>query len=93
MFGGLAFLIRGNMAIAASCQGGAMVRVARAQSDALVATTKARATAMWMRNDLACWRRWRPMNAVPNGWPLQFRSSARPKAVIRFGAPGSSASG
>ena len=27
MFGGLAFLIRGNMAIAASSQGGAMVRV------------------------------------------------------------------
>jgi hypothetical protein len=41
MFGGLAFLIRGNMAIAASSQGGAMVRVDPAQSDALVATTKA----------------------------------------------------
>src|SRR5215831_8743546 len=47
MFGGLAFLIRGNMAIAASCQGGAMVRVDPAQSDALVATTKA--TLMNMR--------------------------------------------
>jgi TfoX N-terminal domain len=41
MFGGLAFLIRGNMAIAASSEGGAMVRVDPAQSDALVATTKA----------------------------------------------------
>ena len=41
MFGGLAFLIRGNMAIAASSQGGAMVRVDPAQSDALVATAKA----------------------------------------------------
>jgi TfoX/Sxy family transcriptional regulator of competence genes len=41
MFGGLAFLIAGTMAIAASSQGGAMVRVDPEQSDALVATTKA----------------------------------------------------
>ena len=41
MFGGLAFLIGGNMAIAASNQGGAMVRVDPQQSDALVATTTA----------------------------------------------------
>jgi hypothetical protein len=41
MFGGLAFLIRVNMAIAASGQGGAMVRVDPAQSDTLVATTTA----------------------------------------------------
>ena len=41
MFGGLAFLIRGNMAIAASSQGGAMVRVDPLQSDSLVATTSA----------------------------------------------------
>jgi TfoX/Sxy family transcriptional regulator of competence genes len=47
MFGGLAFLIRSNMAIAASSEGGAMVRVDPAQSDALVATTKA--TPMNMR--------------------------------------------
>ena len=41
MFGGLAFLICGNMAVAASGQGGVMVRVDPAQSDALVATTTA----------------------------------------------------
>ena len=41
MFGGLAFLIAGHMAIAASSQGGAMVRVDPQQSDALVATTTA----------------------------------------------------
>jgi hypothetical protein len=41
MFGGLAFLIGGNMAIAASGQGGAMIRVDPQQSDALVATTTA----------------------------------------------------
>jgi TfoX N-terminal domain len=47
MFGGLAFLIGGNMAIAASGEGGAMVRVDPAQSDALVAGT--RATLVHMR--------------------------------------------
>jgi TfoX/Sxy family transcriptional regulator of competence genes len=42
MFGGLAFLIGGNMAVAASGQGGVLVRVDPAQSDALAATTSAR---------------------------------------------------
>ena len=41
MFGGLAFLIAGNMAVGASGQGGILVRVDPAQSDALVATTPA----------------------------------------------------
>ena len=58
MFGGLAFLIRGNMAVAASGQGGVLVRVDPAQSDALVATTSARLMEMrgrsmqgWLRVD------------------------------------------
>jgi TfoX/Sxy family transcriptional regulator of competence genes len=42
MFGGLAFLIGGNMAVAASGQGGLMVRVNPAQSDKLVTSTTAR---------------------------------------------------
>lgn len=42
MFGGLAFLIGGNMAVAASGQGGVLVRVDPAQSKRLVATTNAR---------------------------------------------------
>jgi len=42
MFGGLAFLIGGNMAIAASGQGGILVRVDPAQSDAMIAKTAAR---------------------------------------------------
>jgi TfoX/Sxy family transcriptional regulator of competence genes len=42
MFGGLAFLIGGNMAVAASGQGGALVRVDPARSDRIVATTDAR---------------------------------------------------
>ncbi len=56
MFGGLAFLVGGNMAIAASGQGGILVRVGPEQSDALVATTKAtvavmrgRAMTGWLR--------------------------------------------
>ncbi len=42
MFGGLAFLIGGNMAVAASGRGGLMVRVDPAMSDSLVAKTSAR---------------------------------------------------
>src|SRR5439155_24178530 len=58
MFGGLAFLIGGNMAVAASGQGGVLVRVDPAKSDALVATTNARLFEMrgrqmqgWLRVD------------------------------------------
>jgi TfoX/Sxy family transcriptional regulator of competence genes len=56
MFGGLAFLIRGNMAIAASSEGGAMVRVDPAQSDDLLATTKATLVNMRGR-DMPGWLR------------------------------------
>jgi TfoX/Sxy family transcriptional regulator of competence genes len=41
MFGGLAFLIGGNMAVAASGQGGVLVRVDPERSDALLSTTNA----------------------------------------------------
>jgi TfoX/Sxy family transcriptional regulator of competence genes len=41
MFGGLAFLVGGNMAISASGQGGALVRVDPAESSALIATANA----------------------------------------------------
>ncbi|MGH2936118.1 MAG: TfoX/Sxy family protein [Gaiellaceae bacterium] len=37
MFGGLAFLVGGNMAVAASGRGGLLVRVDPAESDALLA--------------------------------------------------------
>ena len=46
MFGGLAFLVGGNMAIAASGQGGVLVRVDPDESDRLVATTKAEVAVM-----------------------------------------------
>jgi TfoX/Sxy family transcriptional regulator of competence genes len=58
MFGGLAFLLGGNMAVAASGQDGLLVRVDPAQSDKLVATTNARLMEMrgrsmqgWLRVD------------------------------------------
>ena len=58
MFGGLAFLIGGNMAVAASREGGVLVRVDPAESGRLVATTEARPMEMrgrqmkgWLRVD------------------------------------------
>jgi TfoX/Sxy family transcriptional regulator of competence genes len=58
MFGGLAFLIGGNMAVAASGQGGLMVRVPPEETDALRAKPHARPFEMrgrqmdgWLRVD------------------------------------------
>jgi TfoX/Sxy family transcriptional regulator of competence genes len=58
MFGGLAFLIGGNMAMAASGQGGLLVRVDPAETDAIVAKSNARPMEMrgkpmqgWLRVD------------------------------------------
>ncbi|GAA3810529.1 TfoX/Sxy family protein [Nocardioides panacisoli] len=73
MFGGLAFLIGGTMAVAASGRGGIMVRVDPTEGDELIATTPAepmemrsRAMSGWLRvadehvtsdDDLAEWVR------------------------------------
>lgn len=58
MFGGLAFLVAGNMSVAASGQGGLMVRVQPEETDALVAKPHAqpfemrgRAMRGWLRVD------------------------------------------
>lgn len=58
MFGGLAFLVGGHMAVAASGRGGLMVRVDPAETDALVAKPHARPFEMrgrsmqgWLRVD------------------------------------------
>ena len=58
MFGGLAFLVRGNMAVAASGQGGVLVRVDPADSERLISNGPARAMEMrgremrgWLRLD------------------------------------------
>ena len=59
MFGGLAVLVHGHMAVAASSEGGALVRVDPAQSDAIVAGSSARPMEMrgrqmkgWLRLDV-----------------------------------------
>ena len=58
MFGGLAFLVGGNMAVAASGQGGILVHVDSAESEKLVARSNARLMEMrgrqmkgWLRLD------------------------------------------
>lgn len=60
MFGGLAFLLHGNMAVAASGQGGLMVRSDPARADALTAhpgvdrlVMRGRAMDGWLRVDTA----------------------------------------
>jgi TfoX/Sxy family transcriptional regulator of competence genes len=60
MFGGLAFLIAGNMAVSASGQGGLMLRVDPAETDALLQKPHARPLVMrgremrgWLRVDAA----------------------------------------
>ena len=59
MFGGFAFLINGNMAVAASSKGGLMLRVDPAETDALLREPKARPFEMrgremngWLRIDM-----------------------------------------
>lgn len=69
MFGGLAFLIGGNMAIAASGEGGLLVRVDPAESEKIVATTTA--TPMVMRG--------RPMK----GWLRVDAEDVRTKPRLR----------
>src|SRR5215211_3615657 len=58
MFGGLAFLVGGNMSVAASGQGGLMVRVDPEETEALIAKPHARPFEMrgremqgWLRVD------------------------------------------
>ena len=89
MFGGLAFLIGGNMAVAASGQGGVLVRVDPAESDMLVSTTNARLMEMrgremqgWLRST---WKKFAPSPSWSNG-----SSSVRPTlARSRQSASGS----
>ena len=60
MFGGLAFLVGGHMAVAASGQGGLLVRVDPSEADVLLASVNARPLEMrgrelrgWLRVDVA----------------------------------------
>jgi hypothetical protein len=67
MFGGLAFLIGGKMAIAASGQGGVLVRVDPAQSDKLLDTSHAELAVM----------RGRPMEGWLRVAPEHLRTKAQ----------------
>jgi TfoX/Sxy family transcriptional regulator of competence genes len=75
MFGGLAFLIGGNMAVAASSQGGVLVRVDPAESDTLVATTNARPMEM----------RGRPMHGWLRVDPEDLRTKRQLAKWVRLG--------
>jgi TfoX/Sxy family transcriptional regulator of competence genes len=69
MFGGMAFLIGGNMAIAASGEDGVLIRVDPAEFEHLVATTKAEEMVM----------RGRPMR----GWLRVAASDIRTKQQLQ----------
>ena len=68
MFGGVAFLVRGHMAVAASGQGGVLVRADPAESDSIVA--RSNATPMEMRG--------RPMR----GWLRVAQDDVRTKRQL-----------
>jgi TfoX N-terminal domain len=76
MFGGLAFLIGGHLAISASGQGGALVRCDPAQADHLVDTTSAE-TAIMRDRPMPGWLR------VP---PESLRTKQQVARWVRVGA-------
>jgi len=71
MFGGLAFLIRGHMAISASGQGGVLVHVDPGRSGDLMATTRA-TTAVMQGREMPGWLRVSPEDLASDddlsGW-------------------------
>ena len=75
MFGGLAFLIGGNMAVAASGQGGILVRVDPDQSDDLVASSDAIVAVM----------RGRPMAGWLRVAPEHLRTKRQLEKWVRLG--------
>ncbi len=75
MFGGLAFLIGGNMAIAASGQGGVLVRVDPETVDKLVASTPARVAEM----------RGRPMRGWLRVAPEHLRTKRQLSKWVKLG--------
>jgi hypothetical protein len=90
MFGGLAFLIGGNMAVAASGQGGLLVRVDPAESNELVAQTGAQPMEMrgrpWPAGCASTPRMSRAVTSRPSGSdaarPTPARSPRRAGALL-----------
>ena len=60
MFGGLAFLVNGNMSVSASGQGGLLVRVDPEQTEALLTEPGAEQFEMGGRGPMKGWLRIRP---------------------------------
>jgi TfoX/Sxy family transcriptional regulator of competence genes len=99
MFGGRAFLIGGSMAVTASGRGGIMVRVDPAETDRLLASTKAGPMEMrgrvldgWVRVDaadvrtkrqLAPWVRRGTEYAASLPTSTKTKAKTKPKAVRR----------
>jgi TfoX/Sxy family transcriptional regulator of competence genes len=76
MFGGLAFLVNGNMAVAASGQGGLLVRVDPDEGARLVETTDA--SPMEMRGrEMPGWLRVDPPDAQVPDWVERGLAYAR----------------
>jgi TfoX/Sxy family transcriptional regulator of competence genes len=76
LFGGLAFLLDGNMAVAASGQGGILVRVDPEESAQLVETTAAEEMVMRGRS-MAGWLRVEPSDDDLPQWVERGVSYAR----------------
>ena len=76
MFGGLAFLVNGNMAVSASGQGGILVRVDPDESAQLVETTAAEEMVMRGRS-MAGWPRVEPAEDELAQWVERGVSYAR----------------
>jgi TfoX/Sxy family transcriptional regulator of competence genes len=76
MFGGLAFLVNGNMAVSASGQGGILVRVDPDESAQLVETTAAEEMVMRGRS-MAGWLRVEPAEDELAQWVERGVSYAR----------------
>jgi TfoX/Sxy family transcriptional regulator of competence genes len=76
MFGGLAFLVGGNMAVSASGQGGALVRADPADCARIVDTTSAELAIM----------RGRPMQGWLRVAPEDLRTKAQLRKWVTLGA-------
>jgi TfoX/Sxy family transcriptional regulator of competence genes len=76
MFGGLAFLVGGHMAISASGHGGALVRVDPAESDGIVDTSKAEVAIM----------RGRPMTGWLRVADADLRTERQLSTWVKLGA-------
>lgn len=100
MFGGLGFLVGGKLAIAASGQGGILVRADPAQSDKLVQTTPAEVAVMqgrpmagWLRvaaHEVATRRQLEKWVKVGSGYAASLPAKGSPGASGRSAKSGPS---